>query len=313
MENTYDVIIIGSGPAGLTAGIYTTRASLKTLIIAGSKWGGQLQLTTEVENFPGFPEGIQGPELMLNMRKQAERFGAEFIDDDIPTTDFTNPPAGGPGGPFTVTIGSRTVTGKTVLIATGADAKTLGVPGEKELTGHGVSYCATCDGAFFRNKEIVVVGGGDSAMEEANFLTNFASHVTVLYRGETLRASQIMQDRCLSNPKITIVYNTIISEILGEGKVEKIRTQDTKTQAENELKVDGIFVAIGHTPNTKVFPGIEVTERGYVTHQYGTKTNIEGVFVSGDVQDDRYMQAITAAGYGCQAALDIERYLAEKH
>lgn len=305
----YDIIIVGSGPAGLTAAIYATRASLKTLIIAGAKWGGQLQLTTEVENFPGFPEGIQGPDLMLNMRKQAERFGAEFIDDDMPPTDFTKTP----GGPFTIKIGEREIVGKTVLIATGADAKTLGVPGEKEFTGHGVSYCATCDGAFFRNKEIVVVGGGDSAMEEANFLTNFASNVIILLRGEDLRASHIMQERCKANPKITFVFNTVITEIKGNGKVERICTQNTRTQEEVEMAVDGIFVAIGHTPNTKVFPGIEVTERGYVTHQYGTKTNIEGVFVSGDVQDDRYQQAITAAGYGSQAALDIERYLAVKH
>lgn len=304
----YDLIIIGSGPAGLTAAIYATRASLKTLVIAGSKWGGQLQLTTEVENFPGFPEGIQGPDLMLNMRKQAERFGTEFIDDDVASTDFVKTP----GGPFSITIGSKTVTGKTVLIATGADAKTLSVPGEKEFTGHGVSYCATCDGAFFRNKKIIVVGGGDSAMEEANFLTNFAEHVTVLYRGDTLRASQIMQDRAKNNPKITIVFNAVITEISGTGKVEKAKIQNTKTQEISEMPVDGIFVAIGHTPNTKVFPGIEITERGYVTHQYGTKTNIEGVFVSGDVQDDRYQQAVTAAGYGCMAALDIERYLAEK-
>lgn len=308
MADMYDVIIVGSGPAGLTAAIYTTRASLKTLVIAGAKWGGQLQLTTEVENFPGFPEGIQGPDLMMNMRTQAEKFGTEFIDDDMPATDLTK----SPDGPFTIKIGDREVTGKTVLIATGADAKTLGVPGEKEFTGHGVSYCATCDGAFFRNKEIVVVGGGDSAMEEANFLTNFASHVTILLRGDQARASQIMQDRCHANPKITFVYNSMITEIMGNGKVEKIRIQNTKTQEENELAVEGIFVAIGHTPNTKVFPGIEVTERGFVTHRYGTKTNVAGVFVSGDVQDDRYMQAITAAGFGCQAALDIERFLAEK-
>lgn len=309
MADMYDVIIIGSGPAGLTAAIYTTRASLKTLIISGSKWGGQLQLTTDVENFPGFPDGIQGPDLMLNMRKQAERFGAEFIDDDMPATDLTNTP----GGPFTITIGSKTVTGKTVLIATGADAKTLGVPGEKELTGHGISYCATCDGAFFRGKQLIVVGGGDSAMEEANFLTNFAEHVTVVHRRDEFKSSQIMSDRCMKNPKISFLLSSQIVEVKGEGKVQSVKIQNTKTQEITEMPIDGIFVAIGHNPNTKVFPGIEVTERGFVTHQYGTKTNIEGVFVSGDVQDDRYMQAITAAGYGCMAALDIERYLAEKH
>lgn len=305
----YDVIIIGSGPAGITAAIYTTRASLKTLVIAGSKWGGQLQLTTEVENFPGFPEGIQGPELMMAMRHQAESFGTEFIDDDMPPTDLTSMSK----GPFTIKIGEREIVGKTVLIATGADAKTLGVPGEGKLTGHGVSYCATCDGAFFRNKDIVVVGGGDSAMEEANFLTNFAEHVTVVHRRDEFKSSQIMTDRCQKNNKITFLLNSQIAEIMGDTKVTGVKIQNTKTQKITEIAVDGIFVAIGHTPNTKVFPGIEVTERGYITHQYGTKTNIEGVFVSGDVQDDRYMQAITAAGFGCMAALDIERYLADKH
>lgn len=304
----YDVIIVGSGPAGLTAAIYTTRASLKTLVIAGAKWGGQLQLTTDVENFPGFPDGIQGPELMANMRKQAEKFGAEFIDDDMLATDLTKTP----GGPFTITVGSKTFTSKSVLIATGADAKTLGVPGERELTGHGISYCATCDGAFFRGKQIIVVGGGDSAMEEAQFLTNFADHVTVVHRRDTFKASQIMSDRCQKNSKISFLINSQIVEVLGNGKVEKVKIQNVQTQEITEMLIDGIFVAIGHSPNTKVFPGIEVTERGFVTHQYGTKTNIEGVFVSGDVQDDRYMQAITAAGYGCQAALDIERFLADK-
>lgn len=305
MAEMYDVIIVGSGPSGLTAAIYTTRADLKTLVIAGSKWGGQLQLTTEVENFPGFPQGIQGPELMTNMRQQAEKFGAQFLDDDLPATDLTKTPS----GPFTLKIGDREITGKAVLIATGADAKQLGVRGEKELIGHGVSYCATCDGAFFRGKDIIVVGGGDSAMEEANFLTNFASHVTVLYRGETLRASQIMQEKAKANSKITIVYNSMITEVIGQGKVEKVRVQDTNTNEEHELPTEGIFVAIGHTPNTKVFPGIEITEKGYVSKINGTKTNIEGVFVSGDVQDDHYQQAITAAGFGCMAALDIERFL----
>ncbi len=304
----YDVIIVGSGPSGLTAAIYTTRGNLKTLVIAGAKWGGQLQLTTEVENFPGFPEGIQGPELMMAMRKQAEKFGAEFVDDDIPPTDLTK----NPGGPFTIKIGEKEFTGKTVLIATGADAKMLGIPGEKELTGHGVSYCATCDGAFFRNKEIAVVGGGDSAMEEANFLTNFASRVYVIHRRDEFKASHVMQEKCKANPKITFVLNSAISEIIGTNSVEKVKLQNVQTNEETELPLQGVFVAIGHTPNTKVFPGIEITERGYVTHQYGTKTNIEGVFVSGDVQDDKYQQAITAAGYGCQAAIDIEKYLATK-
>ncbi|MGH7246241.1 MAG: thioredoxin-disulfide reductase [Candidatus Levyibacteriota bacterium] len=304
----YDVIIIGSGPAGLTAAIYATRASLKTLVISGSKWGGQLQLTTDVENFPGFPDGIQGPELMMQMRKQAEKFGTEFIDDDLSPTDLTKFPK---GGPFSFTIGQKTVEGKTVLIATGADAKTLGVVGEKELTGHGISYCATCDGAFFRNKNIIVVGGGDSAMEEANFLTNFAAHVTLVHRRDAFKASQIMSDRCQKNSKISFLLNSQVVAVKGEGHVQSVDIQNTQTQEVSNMPIDGVFVAIGHTPNTKIFPGIEVTERGFVTHQYGTKTNVEGVFVSGDVQDDRYMQAITAAGYGCMAALDIERYLAE--
>lgn len=306
MAELFDVIIIGSGPAGLTAAIYLTRACLKTLIIAGSKWGGQLQLTTEVENFPGFPDGIQGPALMHAMRKQAEKFGAVFLDDDIPPTDVTR------GTPFTITVGGKAVAGKTILIATGADAKTLGIPGEKELTGHGVSYCATCDAAFFKNKHVAVVGGGDSAMEEAIFLANFSSHVTILYRGDTLRASQIMQERVKKNQKISIQYNTDITEIIGEQTVEKIKVIHAKTHETSEIPVSGVFIAIGHTPNTKVFPGIDVNERGYILEKNSTSTNVEGVFVAGDVQDARYRQAITAAGFGCMAALDIERYLAER-
>lgn len=308
MADMYDVIIVGSGPSGLTAAIYTTRASLKTLVIAGKTWGGQLQLTTAVENFPGFPDGIQGPDLMTNMRRQAEKFGTAFLDDDMPPTDFTKTP----GGPFTITIGERSVVGKTLLIATGADAKTLGVLGEKELTGHGISYCATCDGAFFRNKNLIVVGGGDSAMEDANFLTNFATKVTIVHRRDEFKASQIMTDRCKKNPKIDFLLHSEVKEVKGSGKVESVVIADTNTQATKEMPIDGIFVAIGHTPNTRVFPGIEITDRGYVTHQYGTKTNVAGIFVSGDVQDDRYQQAITAAGFGCMAALDIEKYLAEK-
>lgn len=303
----YDVIIIGSGPAGLTASIYTARASLKTLVIAGSKWGGQLMLTTDVENFPGFPESIQGPQLMAGMRQQAEHHGVEFIDDDFAGDDFSNAKS-----PFKITIGEKTYEGKTILIATGADTKWLGVKGEKEKIGRGISSCAPCDAPFFRNKKVIVVGGGDSAMEEAIVLTNFADHVTILYRGENLRASQIMQDKAKSNPKITMNYNTIIAEILGENRVEKVKLKNTKTNEESEMMIDGIFVAIGHTPNTKVFRGIEVDEKGFVADHGTRKTNIDGVFVAGDVQDKRYMQAITAAGFGCMAALDIERYLREK-
>jgi len=304
----YDVIIIGSGPAGLTAAIYTTRANLKTLIIAGSKWGGQLMLTTIVENFPGFPEGIQGPDLMTAMRKQAEHHGTEFIDDDFPGMDFTNAKS-----PFILKIGNREVQGKAILIATGADTKWLGIHGEQERIGRGVSSCAPCDAPFFRNKKVIVIGGGDSAMEEACLLTNFAEHVTIVYRGETLRASQIMQDKAKKNPKITIIYNTSLTEILGENKVEKVKLVNNKTQETSEMQIDGVFVAIGHIPNTKIFQGLKVNERGYVLQDNNTHTNIDGIFVAGDVQDDRYMQAITAAGFGCMAALDIGRWIREAY
>lgn len=303
----YDVIIIGSGPAGLTAAIYTTRANLKTLILAGAKWGGQLQLTTEVDNFPGFPQGIQGPELMNNMRKQAERFGAECIDDDFSGMDFLQTTS-----PFTIKIGDREVQGKAILIATGADTKWLGVAGEKERIGRGVSSCAPCDAPFFRNKKVIVVGGGDSAMEEACVLARVAEQVTILYRGKELRASQIMQERAKKDPKISVVYNTVITAIAGENKVEKVMLHNTLTQENSEMFIDGIFVAIGHTPNTKVFQGINVNEKGYILQENSTRTNISGVFVAGDVQDDRYMQAITAAGFGCMAALDIEKWIREK-
>lgn len=325
-DNIYDVIIVGSGPAGLTAAIYATRASLKTVIIAGTKWGGQLQLTTDVENFPGFPDGIQGPDLMVAMRKQAEKFGAEFVQADMALTDFSKMS----GGPFTITADGKSYTGKTLLIATGADAKTLGVPGEGALTGHGVSYCATCDGAFFRNKNIIVVGGGDSAMEEAQFLTNFAAKVTLVHRRDAFKSSQIMSDRCKKNPKIEFLLNSQVVEVKGEGRVQSViikttqpnpnpssqpspaRGEGDQGEVTRELPIDGVFVAIGHIPNSKVFQGIEMNERGFVRSQEGTRTNIDGIFVSGDVEDSRYMQAITAAGYGCMAALDIERYLAGK-
>ncbi len=335
----YDIIIIGSGPAGLTAAIYAARANLKTLVIAGIKWGGQLQLTTLVENYPGFPEGIQGPDLMMNFRKQAEHHGVEFIDDDFPGADFSNLQS-----PFRFVIGDKTVEGKAVLISTGADTKWLDIPGEKERIGRGVSSCAPCDAPFFKNKKVIVVGGGDSAMEEACVLTNFAEHITIVYRGDSLRASQIMQNKAKANPKVTVVYDTVLTEILGANRVEKVKlnsdlkSQNSKLQlkiqnlnkdlslneiggkvnsmyAEKtdwELDIEGVFVAIGHIPNTKIFRGIHVDERGYVLQEKSTHTNIEGVFVAGDVQDDRYMQAVTAAGFGCMAALDIERWLREK-
>jgi thioredoxin reductase (NADPH) len=328
----YDVIVLGSGPAGLTAAIYTTRASLKTLVIAGEKWGGQLQLTTEVENFPGFPEGIQGPELMTNMRKQAEHHGAEFVDENFTSGDFSK-------SPFTVHAGEKSYEGKSIIIATGADTKWLGVPGEKEKIGRGVSSCAPCDAPFFREKNVIVVGGGDSAMEEALVLTRFAKHVTLIYRGDTLRASEIMQKRVFENGKISIIYNTVIGEVKGDQKVEKVALSTTCTdgsvivkfadrmatttvdtiggkeikRGENtlewELPTDGIFVAIGHIPNSKVFPGIDVDEKGFIIVHEHTRTNKEGVFVAGDVHDKQYMQAVTAAGFGCAAALEAERWL----
>jgi thioredoxin reductase (NADPH) len=328
----YDVIILGSGPAGLTAAIYTTRANLKTLVIAGEKWGGQLMLTTEVENFPGFPDGIQGPDLMANMRKQAEKHGAEFIDVNFASGDFSK-------SPFTIQAGEKSFQGKSIIIATGADTKWLGVPGEKEKIGRGVSSCAPCDAPFFRNKNVIVVGGGDSAMEEALVLTRFAQKVTIIYRGDTLRASEVMQQRAFANGKISFIFNTVIEEVQGEQKVEKVKLKTDCTDGsiivkpgehmgtttvdkiggkeikrsdntmEWELLTDGIFVAIGHIPNSKVFAGIDIDDRGYIKVQEHTKTNKEGVFVAGDVHDRQYMQAVTAAGFGCAAALEAERWL----
>ena len=298
----YDVIIIGSGPAGLTAAIYTTRADLKTLVISGVKWGGQLMLTTEVENFPGFPEGIMGPDLMQNMRKQAERFDAEFIGDDFTSADFSS-------RPFKVSVGDKTYEGKSVIIATGADTKWLGVPGEAEKIGRGVSSCAPCDAAFFRNKKVIVVGGGDSAMEEALVLTKFAISVTLIHRKDSFKASEIMQKRVKENPKIKIQFNSEIVEILGENKVEKVKIKNNKTGEVSEMPIDGIFVAIGHIPNTKLFKDIEVDEAGFIKIHEHFLTNKEGVFAAGDIHDSHYKQAITAAGYGCAAALEVQKWL----
>lgn len=300
----HDVIIIGSGPAGLTAAIYATRANLKTLIIAGAKWGGQLQLTTLVENFPGFSDGIQGPELMSAMRKQAERLGAEFIDEDLGRTAFSKPP-------FVLTVGEKTYEGRSVIIATGADTKWLGVPGEKERIGRGVSTCAPCDAPFFREKNVIVVGGGDSAMEEALVLTKFARQVTVIHRREEFKASQIMIDRAKQNPKIKFILNSQITEILGDQKVTGVKVRNAKTDETLEMPIDGIFVAIGHLPNSKVFIGIDTDEKGFIKVYDRFKTNINGVFVAGDVHDSLYKQAITAAGFGCAAALEVERFLRE--
>jgi thioredoxin reductase (NADPH) len=298
----YDVIILGSGPAGLTAAIYTTRASLKTLVISGEKWGGQLMLTTEVDNFPGFPEGIQGPDLMQNMRKQAERFGAEFVDENFKEGDFGK-------APFKVTAADKTYEGKSIIIATGADTKWLDVPGEKDKIGRGVSSCAPCDAPFFRNKKVIVAGGGDSAMEEAIVLTRFAEEVTIVHRRDEFRASKIMQDKARANPKIKFILNAQITEILGEMKVTGVKIKDNVTNKETEMPIDGVFVAIGHIPNTSVFKNIEVDEKGFVKVQDHYKTNVEGVFVAGDVHDRQYMQAVTAAGFGCAAALETEKWL----
>lgn len=302
MQTIYDVIIIGSGPAGLTAAIYTTRAGLKTLIIAGAKWGGQLQLTTEVENFPGFPEGIMGPDLMSNMRKQAEHHGAEIVDVNFTEGDFTK-------RPFTVKTPDKTYQGKAVILATGADTKWLGVKGEMERVGRGISTCAPCDGPFFRNKNIIVVGGGDSAMEEATVMSKYAAHVTIVHRSEAFRASKVMQDKVFANEKISVMYDTSITEILGENKVEKVKLKNNKTGEESEMPIDGVFVAIGHIPNTKVFNGIELDEKGFIKVRDHFHTNVEGVFTAGDVHDKQYKQAITAAGFGCAAALEAEKWL----
>ncbi|OGH21498.1 MAG: thioredoxin-disulfide reductase [Candidatus Levybacteria bacterium RIFCSPLOWO2_01_FULL_38_13] len=298
----YDVIIIGSGPAGLTAAIYTTRANLKTLLIAGGKWGGQLMLTTTVDNYPGFPEGIQGPDLMMAMRKQAERFGTEFVDEDFEEGDFGKEP-------FKIKAGEKTFEGKSVIIATGADTKWLDVPGEKEKIGKGVSSCAPCDAFFFKNKKTIVVGGGDSAMEEAIVLANFADSVTVVHRREELRASAIMQKIAMESPKIKFLFNTEVTKILGDEKVTGIELKHNKTGEVSKMDLDGVFVAIGHTPNTGRFRGIELDEKGYIKVHDHTRTNIDGVFVAGDVHDSHYRQAVTAAGFGCMAALESETWL----
>lgn len=302
-DTMYDVIIIGSGPAGLTAAIYNTRADLKTLVLAGRAWGGQLILTTEVENFPGFPEGIQGPELMKKMRDQAEHHGAEIVDANFKSGDFSKKP-------FSVTTDDdKTYSAKAIIVATGAETRWLGVPGEKEKIGRGISSCAPCDAAFYRGKNVIVVGGGDSAMEEADVLTKFAQNVTIVHRRDELKASQIMQKRAQENPKIKFLLNAEVTEILGEMKVEKVKIKNNKTNEITEMPIDGVFVAIGHVPNSKVFENIETDEKGFIKTFDHTKTNIDGVFVAGDVHDSAYMQAITAAAFGCMAALDVERYL----
>jgi thioredoxin reductase (NADPH) len=301
---TEKVIIIGSGPAGLTAAIYAARAGLDPLMVEGMERGGQLMITTDVENYPGFADGIMGPELMEQIRKQAERFGTRIISTDVTRVDFNE-------RPYTVEVGSEVFHAETVIISTGASARWLGVPGEERLRGFGVSACATCDGFFFKTKELVVVGGGDSAMEEALFLTKFASKVTVVHRRDSFRASTIMAERVLDHPKIDVVWNSEVEEVLGDQVVTGVRLRDVDTGATRELATDGVFVAIGHTPNTKVFAGqLELDTAGYIVTKPGTTaTSVEGVYAAGDVADKVYRQAVTAAGLGCQAALDAERYL----
>ena len=298
-----NVIIIGGGPSGLTSAIYTSRADLKPLMIEGYQAGGQLMLTTEVENFPGYPEGVMGPDMMNDLRKQAERFGTRFLTKDVTKVDFSK-------RPFIVEAGDEKFEAKAVIISTGASAKLIGLPNEKRLMGKGVTTCATCDGAFFRNMDVALVGGGDSAMEEANFLTRFCSKVNVIHRRDHLRASKIMQDRAFKNPKINFIWDTVVEDVIGDKEVTGLKIKNVKTNAASELKVSGLFVAIGHEPNTQLFKGvIDTDENGYIKTRDGMKTNIPGVFACGDVQDHVYRQAITAAGSGCQAAIDCERFL----
>jgi thioredoxin reductase (NADPH) len=311
----YDIIILGSGPAGLTASIYAIRAGYKTLLVAGVRWGGQLMLTTLVENFPGFVDGIQGPDLMMNMRKQAERLGVEFVNTDFTQADFSKKP-------FQITTDGKTYEGKSVIIATGADSIWLNIPGEMQLRGKGVSTCATCDAFFFRSKNVVIVGGGDSAMEEALVLSKVAKSVTIIHRRDAFRASKAMQERVFADPKIKVIWNKSISKYMGTDHVTGVVLKDVKTAKEEEFKTDGVFVAIGHKPNTEVFKGIDLDKKGYVVRKelkdndglvtFKSATSVPGVFVAGDVHDYRYRQAITASAFGCMAALDADRWLQEK-
>jgi thioredoxin reductase (NADPH) len=304
-----NVTILGTGPAGLTAAIYAARANLSPLCVEGTQPGGQLTITTEVENYPGFPHGVQGPEMMVSFRQQAERFGTRFKQGDVQKVDLTK-------RPFTLTLadGSEVKT-QTLIISTGASAKLLGLKNESRLMGRGVSACATCDGFFFRNQDIAIVGGGDTAMEEANFLTRFAKSVTLIHRRDTFRASKVMQDRTLKNPKIKVIYDTAVEDIVGENEVTGLKLKNLKTGALSDLAVTGLFVAIGHQPNTKLFQGqLPTDEAGYLIVRPGsTYTEIPGVFAAGDVADHVYRQAITAAGTGCMAAIDAERWLENQH
>jgi thioredoxin reductase (NADPH) len=305
VKNLYDVIIIGSGPAGFTAAIYTSRAKLKTLIISGSLPGGQLMTTSEVENYPGFPNGIFGPELMMNMRQQAERFGTTIIDDEVLKVNFKN-------HPFLISTHSESFEGRAILLCTGASPRKLGIMGEQEFSGKGVSYCATCDGPFFKGEEIAVIGGGDTAIEEATFLTKFGKSVKIIHRRDFLRASKILQEKAFENSKIQFIWNHVVTKISGNKKIESIDIKNLETGKIQNLSVGGLFVAIGHVPNTLIFNDqLELDDKGYVVLNENTRTSVEGVFAAGDVHDFRYRQAVTAAGFGCMAALDVEKWLSE--
>ncbi len=303
MAKVYGVIIIGSGPAGYTAALYAARSNLSVLVLQGYQTGGQLMQTSEVENYPGFEDGILGPEMMEKFEKQALRFGAEMIPEDVTAVDFSQ-------RPFVVTTDSGEFRARAIIIATGASAKWLGLPSERRLQGRGVTACATCDGFFFKNKDVVVIGGGDTAMEEATFLTRYVNHVTLIHRRDTFRASKIMQERAQKNPKISFLMDSEVIEVLGEGAVTGVRVRNVRNGEENVLPVQGLFLAIGHQPNTELFKGIiNMNEVGYIEPVEFTMTNIPGVFAAGDVTDHRYRQAVTAAGDGCRAAIDLERWL----